>query len=314
MDNLVYLDAIRENTKKIKNNVNYSDLTMKNDKNEINKIIKGLFYLENKSSLIDIINYIYNDKLSHYAEMKYLDAEYDANYKKKRFFIEDNSYDTRILAKDNNKMYIYGIQFKTKDNNNSSIRIFKYNLNINSGESINIFQEERNKISEQIDINLPESHEIILNSNIEVPDIYNLNINFNYSSLEYKIRVLKSWKYDFKELCEKNIILLYPLKVFDLRKRLLYIKNEMKELKEDNIKTLPQKTKLKNLIKDETYRFFDNMNIYIEQAKNKRKISYKDKVKFNLTSIELLNYFNKDENLFLDIKDDMCSYLKDTYI
>lgn len=318
MNKLLYFNDLREDNKnkKDKDKCIISSIDfMKFEENKINKIIKEIFILENKNALIDMINYIYNDELSYNIDIEYLDEKNDINYRNESFLLKEMFCDIRILVKDDNKrICIYNIHIKAKNNENISIRIFKYNLKANSGQSINIYEQNYDEIKEVSNMNLTKLYEIVLNSNTEIPDIYNLKIMNDNKNLEYKINVLKAWKYDFKDLYEKNMILLCPLKVLDLKHRLVAIKNEIKELPKNNIKILPQKNKLKNYIKDETDRFFNNMNIFIEKAKNQGIIYEKDILKFNLTAIELLNYLNEEENFFLDMNEIILANLKNKYI
>lgn len=316
MNNLLYLDDIREDNRNRNrvsiSTINFMKINENNLKNKMNEIIKEVFILENKRALICMINYIYNDALSYNSEICYLDEQDNIKYKNKEFLFEDIFYDIRILAKDNKRRFIYEIQFRTKNNENIVIGILKYKFN--DGQSVNRNQESNNEIKEQIYTSSPKLYEIVLNSNIEIPDIYNLNMNVNNKKLQYKVNVLKSWKYDFKDLYKKNLIQLLPLKVLDLRHRLIIIKNQIKELPEDNIRILPQKTKLKNYIKDETYRFFYKMNIFIEKARDEGILYENDVLKLNLIAIELLNYLNEVEDLFLDMNEMILSYLDNKYI
>ena len=68
----------------------------------------------------------------------------------------------------------------------------------------------------------------MFNSNIEVPDVYEFKSDFEGENIDYKINIMKSWKYDFKQLFEKNMYLLFPMKVLDLRKRLLSISQDIR--------------------------------------------------------------------------------------
>ena len=137
---------------------------------------------------------------------------------------------------------------------------------------------------------------IMLNSNIEVPNVYEFKSNFEGENIDYKINVMKSWKYDFKQLFEKNMYLLFPMKVLDLRKRLLSISQDVLS---------------KDLIKDEIIRFFKDMNRYLMKVKDKNLISDKDINELNLIAIDLLNHFIKEKNnIFVDIKIDIEATLK----
>ena len=317
MNNLLYLYDIRKDNKNKEKEIKDNTLTGKSiekNKNKMNKIIKEIFILKNKTALINIINYIYNDKISCNTEIQYLDEQSNINYKNEVSLFGKIFYDIRILAKDNKRIFIYDIQIKTKDIDNISIRIFKYNLNTNNGQDVQIDRQNYKEFLEKNDINLTQLYEIVLNSNTEVPDIYNFKVALNNKNLEYKIKVLKSWKYDFKGLYDKNMTLLMPLKVLDLKNRLVMIKREIKHLSEDRIRVFPQKTRLKNYIKDETYRFFYDMNIFLEKAKHQEILHEKDILKFNLIAIELLSYLNECEDLFLDMKEMIYSHLKNKYI
>lgn len=315
MNNLLYLYDIREDNKnkekEIKDNILTTEII---EKNKINKIIKELFISENKITLISMINCICKDELSFNTEIEYLDQEDNINYKNEVSLLQTISYDVRILAKDNKKIFIYDIQIKANDIDNISIRIFKYNINTNNAQNVQVVRQSYTEFLDKGNISLIQLYEIVLNSNIEVPDIYNLKVVLNNKNLQYKINVLKSWKYDFKELYDKDMILLIPLKILDLKNRLLMIRRDLNHLSENNIRILPQKTKLKNYIKDETYRFFYDMNIFLEKAKYQEILQKKDIFKFNLIAIELLSYLNECDDLFLDMKDMIYSHLKNKYI
>ena len=84
----------------------------------------------------------------------------------------------------------------------------------------------------------------MFNSNIEVPDTFEFKEESEGENVEYKINVMKSWKYDFKQLFEKNMYLLFPMKVLDLRKRLL---------------TISQDVISEEMVKDEIIRFFKDI-------------------------------------------------------
>ena len=90
--------------------------------------------------------------------------------------------------------------------------------------------------------------------------------------------------------------LLFPMKVLDLRKRLLSISQEIVS---------------KDLIKDEIVRFFKDMNRYLKKIKDKNLITDKDINELNLIAIDLLNHFIKEKNnIFVDIKSRYRSYFK----
>ena len=136
----------------------------------------------------------------------------------------------------------------------------------------------------------------MFNANIAVPDVYEYKSNFEDQNIDYKINIMKSWKYDFKQLFEKNMYLLFPMKVLDLRKRLLSISTEMNS---------------RDLIKDYIVKFFKDMNKYLNKIKDKNLITDKDINEMNLIAVDLLNHFIREKNnVFVDIKRDIEATLK----
>ena len=128
----------------------------------------------------------------------------------------------------------------------------------------------------------------------------NLNPDFKGQNIDYKVNVIKSWKYDFKQLFEKNMYLLFPMKVLDLKKRLLSISQEIES---------------KDLIKDYIVRFFKDMNKYLKKIKDKNLITDKDINEMNLIAIDLLNHFIREKNnVFVDIKRDIEATLKNIVV
>ena len=136
----------------------------------------------------------------------------------------------------------------------------------------------------------------MFNSNIQVPDVYEFKSSFKGENIDCKINVIKSWKYDFRHLFEKNMYLLFPMKVLDLKKRLLSISTEMNS---------------RDLIKDYIVKFFKDMNKYLNKIKDKNLITDKDINEMNLIAVDLLNHFIREKNnVFVDIKRDIEATLK----
>ena len=67
--------------------------------------------------------------------------------------------------------------------------------------------------------NIPESYELILKT-------------YDGESLKYRSKVLKYWQYDLDSLYNNNMYLLFPLKVFQVRKKI----TKTKGMKEENPK------------------------------------------------------------------------------
>lgn len=297
MTNIKVYTNFEEKFDSLKNNNYFIDLKNSQNKYEkkLNNIIKRIFSFNNKLPLIGFINSIYNDELSKNTKIKYVKNNQEEGSK-------SSGYNVRILAEDDYRKFQYEIKLETVDDQNIAIVISKINLESNFTNIINlnkIKKEYKDKDSVNLSKGSKDSYNrvvIIFNSNIEVPDVFEFNEELNGKNVEYKINVMKSWKYDFKQLVENNMYLLFPMKVLDLKNRLLTISREVLS---------------KEMIKDEIVRFFRDMNRYLIKIKDKNLISEKDITEYNLIAIELLNYFIKEKgNSLVDIKTDIEATLK----
>lgn len=267
----------------------------------LNKIMERIFSFNNKVTLIEFINSIYNDELSINTRIEYIKSK-DINKNNESINLKNSNYNIRILAEDDYRKFEYQIQFETMDDENIAIIIKKIDF-IKGCSNIISLNKKKRKYENDNSINSEKGLKynynrclIMLNSNIEVPDVYEFKSDFEGQNIDYKINVMKSWKYDFKQLFEKNMYLLFPVKVLDLRKRLLSIYQDVVS---------------KDLIKDEIIRFFRDMNRYLIKIKEKNLISDKDINELNLIAIDLLNHFIKEKNnILVDIKTDLEATLK----
>lgn len=262
---------------------------------KLNTIIERVFSFSNKTPLIGFINSIYNDELSTDAKIKYVKNSQITNLK-------NSIYNIRILAEDDYRKFEYEIKYETLDDQNIAIRISKIDCENNCTNVINLNKKKKEYENDNMDSLCKESNDnynqclIMFNSNIEVPDTFEFKEESEGKNVEHKINVMKSWKYDFKQLFEKNMYLLFPMKVLDLRKRLLTISQDV--ISED-------------MIKDEIVRFFKDMDRYLIKIKNENLISEKDINEYKLIAIDLLTYFIKEKNNnFVDIKTDIEATLK----
>lgn len=263
--------------------------------NDISLIIDRIFLLNNDTLIINFINSIYNDNLNINTKIKCV--------KNNQVIIPQGSnYNIKVFAEDNYRSFEYEIQFKISDYENLGIIISKKNLTNNN---IVTFAKRKNKYKNNSNVmnNSKEFYDkciIVLNSEVEVPDIYELKSNFNKQGMKYKINVVKGWKYDFKRLFEEKMYLLFPLKVVDLKKRLLDI----------NIEAVP-----KRMIKDEILIFFQDMNRYLKRIESADLIIDKELNKMNLIAIDLLNsLINDKNNISIDLKTDIWDTLKEIVV
>ncbi|BCZ44664.1 hypothetical protein psyc5s11_07310 [Clostridium gelidum] len=264
-------------------------------------IMKRIFLLDNKSLLIEFLNSIYNDELSVNTKIEYIKNK-DIINKNEMKILKGSNYDVRILAEDDYRKFEYEIQFETKDDQNTAIIITKINFTNDYSNIINLNNKKR-EYENNNELNLEKGSKdnsnrflIMLNSNIEVPDVYEFKTDIEGENIDNKINIMKSWKYDFKQLVEKNIYLLFPMKALDLRTRLL---------------SIGQDAGSKDLINDEIVRFFKDMNRYLSRVKDEDIITDKDINELNLIAIDLLTHFSKEKNnICVDIKRDLEATLK----
>lgn len=275
----------------------------KNNQNKyekkLNNIINRIFCFKNNLPLIAFINSVYNDELSKNTKIFYLKNAQDASLK---IF----SYNIRILAEDDYRKFEYGIKFETLDDQNIAIIISKNDCQNNCINVIN-FNKMKKEYKDENEFSLSRESKdscnrvlIMFNSNIEVPDVFEFEEESEGKNIQCKIGVMKSWKYDFKQLFERNMYLIFPMKILELKNRLLTISEDVLS---------------KELIKDDIERFFKDMNRYLIKIKNENLISEDDITEYNLIAIELLNYFIKEKaNGFVHIKTDIEATLKDLVV
>jgi hypothetical protein len=281
---------------------NRYDEEFKNNNNEknLNEIIEKIFSLNNNKLTIEFINSIYNDDLSESTKIQYIRNKENLN-NNEVIILKDSNYNLRILAEDEYKEFEYNIQFQVKDDQNIAIIISKTDLS-NNYNIVSLNKKKKEYNNTNID-GLKENYAkciIMLNSNIEVPDVYEVKSEIEGENIDCKINIIKSWKYDFKQLFEENMYLLFPLKALDLRKRLLSISEDLT---------------LKDFIKDEIFRFFKEMNRYLNKGKDVNLVTDIDINELNLITMDLLNHFIKDKNeSFVDIRRDIEATLRDIVV
>ncbi len=247
-----------------------------NEKNkselELLKIIKTLFYFDNKAPLIDCINSMYCDgwEVSN-SIVRYIENSQDLK----------EEFDIVIQIENEYKKIKYKINFIVEDNENRAIIIFRDDLSKESNKIISLFGEKQTlrKKSTKSELNKNNPYIIMLNSNMEVPDILEFKATEGNGYL-HKFNIVKSWKHDMKSMFDENEYLFFPLKIFDLEKRLFNISDELV---------------CHDFVKYEVGRFFREMNNYLNKVKEKGIISQNDIHDLNLIASNLLlNIMNKD--------------------
>lgn len=236
------------------------------------KIMKNLFYFNNKVPLLDFINAIYCDGWESLNSI----VRYIENSKELK-----EEFDIIIQIENEYKKIRYKINLEMEDNENRAIIIFRDDLSEQSNKIISLFSGKQilRKKNSKSGLNKNNPYIIMLNSNIEVPEILEFKAT-EENTYMHKFNVVKSWKYDMKKMFDENAYLFFPLKIFDLEKRLFNISDE---------------SVCHDLVKYEVVRFFREMNNYLNKVKEKGIISQNDIHELNLiTSNLLLNIINND--------------------
>lgn len=290
-DELIYLN--KENKIKAKHT--------RFEKN-LSTIMERIFLLKNHAPLIDFINSIYNDDLSLNTKIKYINKK-KISSADEIIFLQESSYNIKILAEDEYKKNEYRIKFQVKDEQNIGIVINKREL-LNNPNIVSFNKKKQEYFNEN---NLQKDCTeclIILNSNIEVPDASEFMKDCEGKSAENKINIIKSWKYDFKQLLDNKMYLLIPTKVIDFMKIISRMTNDVLS-----------KEEIREEIKNDIIRFYKDMNKYLYKIKDNGLITKNDINELNILAVDLFNEFIRDKNsIFIDIKRDIEATLKDIVV
>lgn len=186
---------------------------------QLDEIMKKLFYIHNKRPIIDLLNSLYGDNIGYNAEITYLNKEAIDEAVNREAFLISRECDMFIKVDYGGKSFEYMLEFQTKADKSIAIRLFRYSFEL---KVQNIKALSRSK---PIVIELPKPYVIAIEKNAGVPDKYEFIIKIpTGESLKYSSKVLKFWEYDLKSLYEKNMYLLLPMKVFEVRKKINKIK------------------------------------------------------------------------------------------
>lgn len=290
-DELIYLN--KENNIKSKHS--------RFEKN-LNIIMERIFLLKNSTPLIDLINSIYNDDLNPNTKIKYVDNK-KISSNDEIIFLKESSYNIKVLAEDEYKKNEYKIKFEIKDEQNIGIIISKKEL-LNNPNIVSLNKKRRECVNANNSKNDYTECLIILNSNIEVPDAYDFMKDCEGKGVTCKVNIIKSWKYDFKQLLDNKMYLLIPTKVIDFMKIISRISNDVLS-----------KEETQEEIKNDIIRFYKDMNRYLNKVKVSGLITANDINELNILAVDLFNEFIRDKNrIFIDIKRDIEATLKDIVV
>jgi hypothetical protein len=127
---------------------------------------------------------------------------------------------------------IYHIEFQTVKDTTMNFRMFNYGYLIANNH------KENDKLV------FPSQYVIYLEENVSVPNILSVDIETDKGKLKYKVPTLKLWKIKQKNLIRKGLVVLMPLKIFELRNE--FRKNSRRKegtLKAEDLKKLFKKLK-----------------------------------------------------------------------
>ena len=185
---------------------------------QLDEIMKRLFYINNNRPIIDLLNSLYGDNIGYGAALTYLNKEaINESVHKTAVFISQEC-DMLIKVDYEGKSYEYLLEFQTKDDKSIGIRLFRYSFELK-------VQNIKNLNSKPIIIDLPNPYVIVLEENKNTRSTYEIVIRIpSGEQLRYNSRVLKYWEYDLDSLYRNNMYLLFPLKVFEVRKKITKVK------------------------------------------------------------------------------------------
>ena len=193
----------------------------KNTYLQMDKIMKKLFTLKEKTPIIDFLNSAYGDNLSYESVISYSNTEINNSKAFSASYITFHA-DMFITVADSNKVYEYAIEFQTRFDEEILIRMFRYSF-----ERAAKLEYLRNK--NKVRLKFPEPYLILLEEEKEINDEITLEIEMPKAVIiNFKVKVLKYWDYDLQRLYDENMYLLYPLQIFKLRKDMEIIKNSKK--------------------------------------------------------------------------------------
>lgn len=236
-------------------------------------IIKNIFDAADKYSIINLINFIYNDGW----DINNTDVKTDKKNRAQKNV--ELSYDMLFILENEYQKVRYKLVINAKDQNNTAIIIFKEILDNMSKNIISFFASRADKDKKGKHIINDNPCIVMFCANMLVPDVLEVSLINDDREFLHKFNVLKGWKFDFKKLYENGLYILFPLKIFDLEKRINNMLNC--EAGYENAAC-------------EICRFFKTVNNYLCKLKESSSISNKSIYNINMICFELLTNINKN--------------------
>ncbi|HEY5561584.1 MAG TPA: hypothetical protein VIK72_07465 [Clostridiaceae bacterium] len=266
---------------------------------QLDKIMKSLFYIHNKKPVIDLLNSLYGDNIGYSAKLTYLNKEMINESIHKTAVLISHECDMLIKVDFRGKSYEYILEFQTQNDKSIGIRLFRYSfeLKVQSINDLNV---------NPIIIDLPNPYVIMLEENKNVPDLQEIIIRIpNGEQLKYSSRVLKYWQYDLDLLYKNNMYLLFPLKVFQVRKKI-------NKIKESGKKT-PKYDLLINGIKDDIFKVTKEILEHINIIYKERTIEVSEYNEFGVVITNLILYLCQEVDKLSHVDEEVRDMIKTLY-
>ena len=267
---------------------------------QLDEIMKKLFYIHNRRPIIDFLNSLYGDDINYDAVVTYLNKEAINQSIHKKSVLISHECDMFIRVLNKGRTFEYLLEFQTRNDKSIGIRLFRYSfeLKVQNIHSLDI--------RSPIIIELPKPYVIVLEENKNVPESYELILKTtDGESLKYRSKILKYWQYDLDSLYNNNMYLLFPLKVFQVRKKI----TRAKGMKEDN----PKYSVLIKEIRDDILKVSKEILEHIDIIYKENKIETSEYNDFCVVIGNLTLYLCQEVDKLNSIKEEVNTLFKTFY-
>jgi hypothetical protein len=265
---------------------------------QLDEIMKKLFYISNKRLVIDLLNSLYGDNIGYDADLTYLNKETISESARSKNVLIRHECDMLIGVNYEGVSYEYLLEFQTRNDRRIAIRLFRYSFELKVQNVRDLYGP--------IVINLPNPYVIVLERNKNVPESYELILKSpEGGSLRYIAKVLKYWDFGLGALYERNMHLLFPLKVFEVRRKI----TKVKKINKDNQKY----PVLIKEIKDDILKVTREILEYVEIIYKEKKIEDTEFNEFGVIIANLTAYLSQEVDKLSDVNEEVEKMVKTFY-
>jgi hypothetical protein len=271
-----------------------------NGRVQLDEIMKKLFYIHNKRPIIDLLNSLFGDNINYDADITYLNKESVNESLHNKAVLISQECDMYIKVDCEDRSFEYLLEFQTKNDKSIGIRLFRYSFELKV-QNIRYLD-----INRPIIIELPNPYVIVLEENRNVPESYELILKTpSGESLKYSSKVLKYWQHNLDNLHQNNMYLLFPLKVFEVRKKI----TRVKRMKEEN----PRYSILIKEIRDDILKVSKEILEHIDVIYTENKISDSEYNEFAVVIANLTMYLCQEVDKLEDVEEAVSKMVKTFY-